>query len=891
MSDEFYTTLEVDTDLFAGAKSVPAIPAKLVTDLPVSGSTAFDIVAVVGNKDTVRVSWEALTSNQIRQTGDIPGAGEVVDRSVAPYLTLAADGTGLYISDGEEWRKVATYGGDNWDDIDSGDTRFLPVNKTIELSPEERANVLKSLSIDTATTETEGLVRIPEDTTKGIGIENGVLYARFATPIDEYTPAEESTPGIVYIRDQYTAYNPDDHSAIWPRCAVTARYVYDAIANSKTDIPFASYTEAGLVQIQEGTALTVNTEVGGLLSIKSATDTAEGVVRIHNIYNNQGNAIDPLAASKGYVDKRITDTAQEISTTVATATGLGMVKVNDKTTAITINDGTIDVRYATTDKHGIVKLYDTLSEDLKYTDDGAVTPGAVVNYIDSRHMAIPVATAEDLGGVIIGSGISVSDEGVIAIHNATAEAIGGVKLSYGTNDNSFVVPTLTKVEEMVSSGSASHNIAHASTSTYGTVKLSADAIIGQSLPIGTNTQGQLVAAYSPTSSSGSGEYVPSSATIINNTTYEGLPIAADYANKLYVDVSQSKANTANYGLVKLSVDADTILSNTCPGIGVDAQGCIRVNSSGGSVGGSDYFMRQATKPAGAVDIEYYKPSEDSNYKIPFIPPATNKNLGGVKLGTAAEISSGIPVGVNKSGQLYVAMSGGTSEGGGTANIGNATTTEAGIVKLSASADTPIDGGLQVGVNSDGQLVVAASSTDIGYATTELGGIVRLSRAETVYSSSYGKIGTSSDGAIVVPEATANEYGAVKVAGGTLDASSLKVGVNPSGQLAVDLGGFTPGTGGGGGGSIVSAAPFSVKLIEKEGTTGTYKVTMTGGVIQMNDGSIVNVQPVALSDNLEITPSAGQLLRLKVYVNSSGEAVARLQLTSDIKILSCRPRLA
>jgi hypothetical protein len=444
------STSQDDVTAAIEATSVQAIPVKPVPNLPISNSGAFDIVAVVNNKNTVRVSWEALTANHIQQTADVPASPGAVDGISAPYLTLAADGTGLYVSDGSEWRKIATYGA-NWDDIGTDDTRFLPLNKTIVLTPEERANALTSLSIGTATTSTEGLVRIPEDRIKGVGIENGELYVRLADTINENNI--DGTPGIVYIKDFYDGYDETDADpTISSRCAVTERYVDQAINSHRVSVPFASYTQSGTVQIAEGTALVVDSENGGLLSIKTATEDENGVVRIHNIYNKDNNPIDPVAASKGYVDQLV---RESVVATPATDDTLGMVKV-EPTSSITINSsGAIDVKYATTATHGTVVLSDAISDTADYSDATigvAATPKAVKDYVTSKTMAmdIPVASATRLGGVVIGDGISVDDTGVISIQNATANHIGGVRVAQAAGDTSYTVPTLKKVEEMVS---------------------------------------------------------------------------------------------------------------------------------------------------------------------------------------------------------------------------------------------------------------------------------------------------------------------------------------------------------------------------------------------------------------------------------------------------------
>lgn len=870
------------------APSVQAIPVKLAPDLPISNSGAFDIVAVVNNKDTVRVSWESLTANHIQQTGDVPASPGAVDGISAPYLTLAADGTGLYVSDGTEWRKIATYGA-NWDDIDTEDTRFLPVNKTITLTPTERANALTSLDLGTATTTKEGLVKIPEDPIKGVGIENGELYVRLVDPINENNI--DGTPGIVYIKDFYDGYDESDADpTISPRCAVTERYVDQAINSRRVSVPFASYTQSGTVQIAEGTALTVDSENGGLLSIKTATEDENGVVRIHNIYDDSGNPIDPIATSKGYVDKLVRDS---VVYTPATDDTLGMVKVYP-TSSITIDpsSGAIDVKYATTDKHGTVVLSDAISDTSDYSDATvgvAATPKAVKDYVTEKtmSMALPVASASVLGGVKIGEGISVTGEGVISIQNATENHIGGVRVAQATGDTSYIVPTLKKVEEMVSIDIPQTEIA--TETVYGTVKLSTSRIIDtEALKIGLNNDNQLVAV-PPTPAEGD-SFKPSSTTVITNPLYQGLPIAATLDGDIYVDAlnTLSKATSARPGLVMLSVNSATVLPTTNPGIGVDANGQLRVEQAtlgdSGSSSTSEfyYYFTKKEQPTGATysPIYYYTYTPEDTPRIPFVPAASASEPGVVILGTSTQVDGGVPVGIDSTGRLAVAV-----EMPEIPEIEVATAESAGIVKL--GQNDVISNGLRVGVNADGQLCVARPSTDITAATFNSAGVVTLSTSTTYTADTYGVVGVDANGKLAVPAATSDGYGVVKVGGDDLDITDptvALVGRTSEGQLAVK------GVSAGVDVIQVSDDPLHVTLIPVEGSTTDYIVIMTGGAIQLNDGTIVNIEAITGEDNIVVTLTNNQTLSLKVFINSDETPTAKLTVNNSTNVLTCKPSL-
>lgn len=868
------------------ATSVQSIPVKPVPDLPISNSGAFDIVAVVNNKNTVRVSWESLTSNHIQQTADVPAAPGAVDGISAPYLTLAADETGLYVSDGSEWRKIATYGA-NWDDIGTEDTRFLPLNKTIVLTPEERANALTSLTIGTATTTTEGLVRIPEDPIKGIGIENGELYVRLADTINENNI--EGTPGIVYIKDFYDGYDENDADpTISSRCAVTERYVDQAINSHRVSVPFASYTQSGTVQIAEGTALTVDSENGGLLSIKTATEDENGVVRIHNIYNKDNNPIEPIAASKGYVDQLV---RESVVATPATDDELGMVKV-EPTSSITINaSGAIDVKYATTATHGTVVLSDAISDTADYSDATigvAATPKAVKDYVTSKTMSmdIPVASASRLGGVTIGEGISVTGDGVISIQNATENHIGGVRVVQAAGDTSYTVPTLKKVEEMVSVEIPKTEVA--TETVYGTVKLSKSRITDTyALKIGLNNNNQLVAEPPTYTGGGEDSFKLSSTNVINFTSNIGLPIAADAVGAIYVDASNSnsRATTVRPGLVMLSVSRSEVLPTTNPGIGVDANGQLRVKGTTSGGGGSstsefNYYFYKKDEPSVATFSPIYYYTSDT-LRMPFVPAASSSTPGVVLLGTATQVKGGVPVGVDETGRLFAAIN--TTGGGGGTYVGVATAESAGIVKL--GQNDVISNGLRVGVNAEGQLCVASTSTGMTTATFEYAGAVTLSTANTYAAGTFGVVGVdSTNGKLAVPAATSDDYGVVKVGGGVLDTSDptvALVGHTSEGQLAVK------GVSSGGDVIQTSDTPLHVTLIPS-GSPESYIVTMTGGTIQLNDGTIVNIEAITEEDNIVVTLTNNQTLSLKVFVNSDGEPIAKLTVNNSTKVLTCKP---
>jgi len=892
---ETYSATGIDTV----NTSTGSIPFKLVTDLPLVGSSSFDIVSVVNNIDTVRVSWESLTSKYISQTEDIPREPGITNN--APYITFAADSTGLYISDGSAWRKAPSYGS-NWEDL-TDDTRFLLVNAPMELTDEEVSNARTSLKLRTATDTELGLVKALPTTVNAVQANSvrinndGVLVIDFATPIEEASP--EGVPGVVRLKNYYSTDITEDGTY-----AVTEKYVREAISNyaDNVTLPIATETSLGTVIIDSGTALTISES--GTLSIKSATSENAGVVFLDES-TDIDNAVDSHAASVGFVNTVLERKVNEVYDKVA-GVNLGMVRVPGDT-AVTIDGvGNIDVRTASETYPGAVTVLGSLDPDGNYsnTDTGstAVTPQAVTDYVETKlsslSQSLPIATAATLGAIRVGSSVVVDeDTGVLDITNATPARLGGVYVSLAVNDiNSTTVPTESRVLELINSNIPELNTAKID--RYGTVKLSLPDVIEDGAKIGVNAYGQIVAEKTTISSDIIADEIgiaakdtlglvalSSSNTVGNSYSGYGLPIGSDQSGAIYVDATNpsSYATTVRPGLVQLSVSRSEVLPTTNPGIGVDANGQLRVKGSisGGGSSTSDfnyYFYKKDEPSPGEYSPVYYYNSDA--WRMPFVPAASASYPGVVRLGTSTKVEGGFPVGVNESGTLCVAIN---TTGDGTV-VGPATAESSGVVKL--GQDDVIDNGLRVGVNANGQLCVASTSTSMSTATFTLAGAVTLSTPDTYAAGTFGVVGVDdTNGKLAVPAATSESYGVVKVGGNVLDTSDptvALVGRTSDGQLAVK--GVSSGN------TIVqtSDAALQVTLIPVEGADGSYVVTMTGGAIQLNDGNIVNIEAITEEDNIVITPSNNQTLSLKVFINNDGEPVAKLTLDSSTKVLTCKP---
>lgn len=919
----YWADIGVDTSVIENAGGVTSTPYKLVPELAVSTSSSFDIVAVINNKDTVRVNWESLTADYVRSTADIPTPGI----TTAPYATIATDNTGAYISTGEQWLKIPAYS-DNWDDLTSG-TRFLLVNAPMELSAQEIANARTSLGLFPATDEELGLIK--SSNTIHVS-EDGTASVAFAKPVTALDT--EGTPGLVYLNDSYSV------SASLPgrKYAVTENYVSEALTQLSGELsdnlPVASTTSRGIVQIAEADALKIE---NGVLSTSIATANSYGVVSVK--YGDNESTTGALVTSQGYVDERFNNLNSALNIRIAGPSVLGMVKVADDSNITIDQNGFINVQVATETSSGVVRCVasEIKDDDAEKEDENSVVVNrkAVIEYVKDKINHIPEnltpATADTLGSIKVGSGLTIDQTGVLSLVNATANSIGGVTVvSAGSTDTApFRVPSVAAVEAMVNSSGVS--VSQATDTRLGTVKLGDRTPVYSTdnySPVRATPSGQLyvekasISGSMPVATSDTlGAVVLSSFNTLigGGDGTQGLSIAGDNSGRIYVDCTddRNKADTFRYGLVKLSTNATVPITSAA--IGVDANGCLRAEVGSGTSGSSYVMANYNTDSSITNDNKYaqlgYFDSGDTQRAV--APGATADRYGVVKLGSDIAVDSGIPVGADNNGRLAVALSlSGTS-------LSTATVDRYGIVKLGTSS-TVTDSGLPVGVDKNGRLRLESSSTSIQQATTSVLGGVKLSQGGMIQDSAAMKIGLNSqnqlvadksginmsdasnsnagvvklsapaineskkyapivantynnDRRIVVPAADLNSdsYGAVKVKGTQYTAGSnySLVGLDPDGYLAI------------GGTSLGGGSPFHVTLTPY-GTPGTYRITMTGGSIQMNDGTIVNVAPITERENKTIIPEAGSVLNLTVVRTSTNSATAKITQKRGVNVLTC-----
>lgn len=134
-------------------------PLILARDLPISTSdlSPQDTLLVIrGNDKLERVSYDAIKNVSPSYIKDCP----TTPTDDGEESNIAWNENGVYTFSNGLWGKTPRLL-TSWEDLDS-ESRFLLVNKSVELSPKEIYNARTSLNISHATTTNEGLVKLAE---------------------------------------------------------------------------------------------------------------------------------------------------------------------------------------------------------------------------------------------------------------------------------------------------------------------------------------------------------------------------------------------------------------------------------------------------------------------------------------------------------------------------------------------------------------------------------------------------------------------------------------------------------------------------------------------------------------------------------------------------------
>ena len=869
MADDIdYTYFEVgysvDPALVGDPKTF--IPNKRVGDLPLYTSTSdLQLVGYLGNDTAVRVPASQFVGFRLsEQTPSSPGAP-----GTNGQISVTDQGIFVFFN---SWFKVPAYSV-NWDDLD-GNERFLPVNKTIQLTDTEKSSVWESIDLSIATNDSIGLVKGSE--TANIA-PDGSISINIAKA--KQTGATEA-PGLVNVIGDYTASttrNEDDY-------VTTERYVNTAITSAiqGQEQTIASIDRLGVVKIDPHGSINID-EVGTIsVHISSTTDTGAdpvpGLVSMGNmtVYNPEEAS---YAAPVGLVFNMISSAVSDLP--VATKAALGVVSIGQNINVS--SSGSISVDSASISGRGVVQLTEAI-DNSPAAENRAVTSKAVVNYVTKQisniSQSLPIATASSLGTVKIGSGLSVAPGGVLSLQNATANSIGGVTVAGVQGDpDPYKVPSLALVENLIgTSGGSGGTSAKATYATFGTVKLGTASTIYDGIPVGVGADQRLAISTSSLQEAISGSegssiratYDSLGTVRLGSKNYKlnantGIAIGCDSNGRIFVDRADTSAPATNarYGLVKLSTD--TIITGGSP-IGLNAAGQIvsAATSSSGGTGGSGLVVGGST----TIDFDNCAlVGKDREYGYMAISAATNIAYGAVKLGTGTTVTEaeGIPIGVNLQGQLYAATSGGGS------TVPQASYNGFGTIKL-GTPDLLVGNTYPVGFNAAGNAVVKVPEA----STTEKG-MVALESDDLLNTYAPVSKANTENGGLAVPAATYLNYGVVKLSDVDLSAgtSYSKVGVTPEGVLAVPTGSAT-------------GAAFTTTL-QKIGASNNYRILMSGGVIELSNGTLVEIQEITAQDNIIVAAPADEvIIALQVdVVDGIPTATITMDTTAD-GIYSVKP---
>lgn len=384
--------------------SAPQIPLVLLRNLVVfSGAPSVDttLVAVVDNKDTVRVSWDALTS-QFAVFSSVPSSTSDVGRN-----NDMAIGDSFYTYYNGAWGKTVRYT-NNWSDIDHS-TRFLLVNKTMSLSDIERANVQAAIGLTIGSNATVGLV-------KGSSSVNISTDGTMAVP-----EATESVVGITLKQGTGPA--------------ASTGYVDSKIAGIPSPkVSPATETKLGGV-LASDTVLVSST---GKASVPIATPGGTGVGLVHlaamDAYTDtQLGWVPPIALVRKIFSDEVADIikpATDVTAGVILPTGALYLK--DPVT------GATDVRIANSTRYGLVKPTDTIPDVLPPGDGLVPSLKAVKDYIDAGSGGVvepsnlPFATSSKRGAIISSSTVRVNESGPNVgqayVPTATSSSLGVVRV-------------------------------------------------------------------------------------------------------------------------------------------------------------------------------------------------------------------------------------------------------------------------------------------------------------------------------------------------------------------------------------------------------------------------------------------------------------------------------
>ena len=439
-------------------------------DLPISTGTLSEnatLVAVLDNTRTVRIDWDILTSGLVRGSAAEPSYTDAPGEQGNLYV----GSEGLYSYADGAWGKSPRYT-ENWDDL-GPDVRFLRVDGSQSLSPEEKDNVLANIEIPIASADRAGLVKAWDDTS---GLTDGAPVLINSDGTQYISAATEGSLGVVDLTE-----------------VATREYVNEKIAESIVagELPTATAEVAGVVlsddPLEDGDGV-FTVGANGKVTIRPATlysyDETNGVYEgglpgIYSVTAVDAEQALTYAPTLGLVKELMGSAVGLNSVPVATSVSVGGVKawpanlLPASAAKVIIDDsGLQSVPTAEPNVTGTVRVV-TTGDAVTSTVDAASsftvpTVGAVYSFVSNNFLklsdtdtgkvsvsALPVATGSTVGVIKGSSTVNIDNNGAASVPDAAVGSKGVVKLAevddYGELVANSSVTTATQVKTYVDS--------------------------------------------------------------------------------------------------------------------------------------------------------------------------------------------------------------------------------------------------------------------------------------------------------------------------------------------------------------------------------------------------------------------------------------------------------
>lgn len=317
-----------------------------------------------------------------------------------------------------------------------------------------------------ATTTTKGIVQIGEN----VNVSEGTISVPNAT---------SSTKGVIKYGNNF---NLNGNGQL----AINVGNNISTTAGGALTVANGTTTNRGLVQIGDN----IDVDANSVISVPTADATTKGVVGVDalggNITLNNGIIDVPTGSTttKGVlsVGDNLEVSGGRVSVPTADGTTKGVVTVDALSGNISINNGVIDVATGTKTNKGVLQVGQHLSVsggvvDVPVADDlgtyGVVAPslnGAVT--INQGEIDVKNATTTTKGAVTLANSVTSGDTSHVPTADAVYNAITGASVADATTSSKGVVQIGSNID--VSNGVISVPTANGSTS-YGVVRLGSNS--------------------------------------------------------------------------------------------------------------------------------------------------------------------------------------------------------------------------------------------------------------------------------------------------------------------------------------------------------------------------------------------------------------------------------